>query len=93
MPEIGVVGLGRMGLPICVNLVQAGYRVLAGDRRPEAARQAAGCGARWVPELARVAATANVLITVLPGPGEVRELMLGTAAPRPRCAAGRRGST
>jgi 3-hydroxyisobutyrate dehydrogenase-like beta-hydroxyacid dehydrogenase len=40
MPEIGLVGLGRMGLPICANPVRAGYRVLAGDRRPEAARQA-----------------------------------------------------
>ena len=78
MPEIGLVGLGRMGLPICANLVQAGYRVLAGDRRPEAARQAAGCGARWVPEVGRLATGADVLITVLPGPGEVRELMLGT---------------
>jgi 3-hydroxyisobutyrate dehydrogenase len=38
MSEIGLVGLGRMGLPICANLVRAGYRVLAGDRRPEAAR-------------------------------------------------------
>jgi 3-hydroxyisobutyrate dehydrogenase len=76
--EIGLVGLGRMGVPICANLVQAGYRVLAGDRRPEAARQAAGCGARWVPELAVLAAGADVLITVLPGPGEVHELMLGT---------------
>ena len=76
-PEVGLVGLGRMGLPICANLVRAGYRVLAGDRRPEAARQAAGCGACWVPELARLAAGADVLITVLPGPGEVRELMLG----------------
>jgi len=77
-PEIGLVGLGRMGLPICANLVRAGYRVLAGDRRPEAARQAAECGARWVPEVGRLAAGADVLITVLPGPGEVRELMLGT---------------
>ena len=78
MPEIGLVGLGRMGLPICTNLVRAGYRVLAGDRRPEAARQADGCGARWVPEVGRLAAGADILITVLPGPGEVRELMLGT---------------
>jgi len=78
MPEIGLVGLGRMGLPICANLVRAGYRVLAGDLRPEAGRQAAGCGARWVPEVGRLAAGADVLITVLPGPGEVRELMLGT---------------
>ena len=78
MPEIGLVGLGRMGLPICASLVRAGYRVLAGDRRPEAARHAAGCGARWVPEVGRLAAGADILITVLPGPGEVRELMLGT---------------
>ena len=77
MPEIGLVGLGRMGAPICANLVRAGYRVRAGDRRPEAAEQAAGCGACWVPELARLAAGADVLITVLPGAGEVRELMLG----------------
>jgi 3-hydroxyisobutyrate dehydrogenase-like beta-hydroxyacid dehydrogenase len=41
MPEIGVVGLGWMGLPVCANLVRAGYRVLAGDRRAQAARQAA----------------------------------------------------
>jgi 3-hydroxyisobutyrate dehydrogenase len=82
-----------MGLPICANLVRAGYRVLAGDRRPEAARQAAGYGARWVPEVGRLAAGADILITVLPGPGEVRELMLGTAPRRPRCALGRRGST
>jgi 3-hydroxyisobutyrate dehydrogenase len=49
----------------------------AGDRRPEAAEQAAGCGARWVPDLTRLAADSDVLVTVLPGPGEVRELMLG----------------
>ena len=80
MPEIGLVGLGRMGVPICANLVRAGYRVRAGDRRPEAAEQATRSGAGWVPELARLAAGADVLVTVLPGHGEVRELMLGADA-------------
>lgn len=89
MPEIGLVGLGRMGVPVCANMVRAGYRVLAGDRRPEAAEQAARCGARWVPELARLAAGADVLVTVLPGPGEVRELMLGAGG----VAAALRGGT
>jgi 3-hydroxyisobutyrate dehydrogenase len=79
MPEIGLVGLGRMGVPICANLVRAGYSVRAGDRRPEAAESAARCGARWVPDLAQLAAGVDVLVTVLPGPGEVRELMLGAA--------------
>ena len=89
MPEIGLVGLGRMGVPICANLVRAGYGVRAGDRRPEAAEQAARCGARWVPQLARLAAGADVLITVLPGAGEVRELMLGAGV----AAALRSGTT
>jgi NAD binding domain of 6-phosphogluconate dehydrogenase len=52
-PKIGLVGLGRIGRPICANLVRAGYPVLAVDRRPEASGQAAGCGGRWVPDVAR----------------------------------------
>jgi 3-hydroxyisobutyrate dehydrogenase len=80
MPEIGLVGLGRIGVPVCANLVRVGYSVQAGDLRPEAAEQAARYGACWVPDLARLAARADVLLTVLPGPGEVRELMLGTGA-------------
>ncbi len=66
-----------MGVPICANLVRAGYRVQAGDRRPEAAELVARCGAQWVSQIARLAAGSDVLITVLPGPGEVREVMLG----------------
>ena len=77
MPVIGLVGLGRMGSAICANLVRAGYRVQAADRRSEAAVAAARCGAHWVPQLSRLAAESDVLITVLPGPGEVREEMTG----------------
>jgi 3-hydroxyisobutyrate dehydrogenase len=77
IPGVGLIGLGRMGAPICANLIRAGYRVQAGDRRPEAAELAIRCGAQWVPEIARLAAESDVLITVLPGPAEVREVMLG----------------
>lgn len=77
MPGVGLVGLGRMGAAVCANLVRAGYRVQAGDRRSEAAVLAARCGAHWVPQLSRLAAESDVLITVLPGPDEVREAMAG----------------
>jgi 3-hydroxyisobutyrate dehydrogenase len=77
MTGIGLVGLGRMGVPVCANLARAGYRVQAGDRRSEAAALAARCGAHWVPQISQLAAGSDVLITVLPGPGEVREAMLG----------------
>jgi 3-hydroxyisobutyrate dehydrogenase len=77
MPRVGLVGLGRMGTAMCANLVRAGYRVQGGDRRSEAAVLAARYGARWVPRLSRLAAESDVLITVLPGPEEVREAMTG----------------
>jgi 3-hydroxyisobutyrate dehydrogenase len=75
--RIGFIGVGRMGLPMCANLVRAGYEVSAGDARAERQSAVAGCGARWGGTAAEVAAEADVLITVLPGPGEVRDVMAG----------------
>ena len=47
MTDIAFVGLGRMGLPMCAVLVEAGYEVLASDERADARGEAAGCGASW----------------------------------------------
>ena len=35
MVRVGFIGVGRMGLPMCGNLVRAGYQVTAGDVRAE----------------------------------------------------------
>jgi 3-hydroxyisobutyrate dehydrogenase len=75
--RIGLIGVGRMGLPMCANLVRAGYEVTAGDARAECESAVAGCGARWLGTSAGVAAQADVLITVLPGPEEVYQAMAG----------------
>jgi 3-hydroxyisobutyrate dehydrogenase len=76
--RIGLIGVGRMGLPMCANLVQAGHEVTAGDARAERASAVTGCGARWQGTSAEVAAEADVLITVLPGPAEVYAAMAGS---------------
>ncbi|MGW2947705.1 NAD(P)-binding domain-containing protein, partial [Streptomyces sp. NPDC001226] len=34
MSKIGLIGLGRMGAPMCNNLVAAGYEVVAHDIDP-----------------------------------------------------------
>lgn len=73
---IGFVGLGRMGTPMCARLVSAGHDVVAADLRPERAEAAAELGARWSPTAAGAATGADVLITMLPGPAEVRDAML-----------------
>jgi 3-hydroxyisobutyrate dehydrogenase len=65
-----------MGLPMCANLVQAGYDVTAGDVREELQGAVVACGARWGGPGRGVAAAADVLITVLPGGPELRDLML-----------------
>ena len=70
-PVIGIVGVGRMGLPMCGRLVDAGYEVIAGDARGECEELVRGVGGKWVGNPAEVASDADVLITVLPGAAEL----------------------
>lgn len=71
MLKIGLIGMGRMGTPICANLVAAGHQVAVHDARPDRAVAAYDCGAAWCRSGREVAEGADVLITVLPGPAEV----------------------
>jgi 3-hydroxyisobutyrate dehydrogenase len=77
--RVGFIGVGRMGLPMCANLVRAGYDVTAGDVREELQAAVIACGARWGGPGPAVAAAADVLITMLPGGPELRQLMLPPA--------------
>ncbi|MEJ3654853.1 NAD(P)-dependent oxidoreductase [Actinomycetes bacterium KLBMP 9759] len=70
---IGFIGIGRMGLPMCANLVAAGHEVVANDLRPERADAARASGARWAGSTAAAVADAEVVITMLPGPPEVEQ--------------------
>ena len=65
-------------MPMCANLVAAGHTVTAGDARAEAEQAVLQCGAHWRAQLAEVAADAEILITMLPGGGEVRQVMAGS---------------
>ncbi len=76
-PVLGVVGLGRMGWPVCRNLLGAGYRVVVHDRRNEVAQLAESRGARWKRSARAVAAEVDILLTVLPGAAEVEDVMVG----------------
>jgi 3-hydroxyisobutyrate dehydrogenase len=79
VPQIAFAGLGRMGLPMCAALVNAGYQITATDKRAEAKEAAVSCGATWRDTPAQAAAGAGVLITMLPGPRDVHAAMLGEA--------------
>ena len=72
---VGVIGVGRMGLPVCARLAGAGIRVVAADLEPEREQHVRAAGASWDADTERLARQAAVLITVLPGSSELVEAM------------------
>lgn len=89
-PTLFFVGVGNMGHPMAANLIQAGYTLWVHDLAPEKARDLIEMGATWAPSLAEGCAHAEVIMTSLPGPVQVREVMLG---PKGVLAHARSGST
>ena len=75
--EIGFIGIGNMGWPMAANLVKAGYPGTVHDADPaRAARFAAEHGARAAGDLASVGRAADIVITMLPNGGLVREVVV-----------------
>ena len=75
--KVGFIGLGVMGLPMCRNLMKAGYSVVAFDCRPEALDKIVGEGAQRGASAKDVASRTEVIITMLPDSPQVREVILG----------------
>jgi 2-hydroxy-3-oxopropionate reductase len=77
--RVGFVGLGIMGKPMARNLISAGYDLVLYNRTREKAEDlAAGSDSAEVAESPReVAERSDVVITMLPGPPEVEEVVAG----------------
>ncbi|PAZ14355.1 2-hydroxy-3-oxopropionate reductase [Streptomyces sp. SA15] len=74
---VGFMGLGAMGLPMAANLAEAGFDVLAWNRGRPALDAAVAAGCRAAERPAQVAATAPVVLTMLPDLPQVREVLDG----------------
>jgi 3-hydroxyisobutyrate dehydrogenase len=72
--RVGVIGLGRMGLPICARLASSGLTVVATDIDDSRRAVAVSAGADWLPGARAVAAAADPVITVLPSAAEVESV-------------------
>ena len=79
MPErVGFVWLGIMGMPMARNLMDSGYRLVLHSRTPHKAEELANVGrAEVAGSPAEVARNSEVVITMLPGPPEVAEVLAG----------------
>jgi hypothetical protein len=77
MDRVGVIGLGKMGLPIARNLMVRGFHV-TGYRRsgsPELLRE----GGEVASSAAEVAAEADVILSIVPTADDVEEIIAGPA--------------
>jgi 3-hydroxyisobutyrate dehydrogenase len=76
---VGFIGLGNMGGPMCGHLVEAGFDVTAFDLNDAALARLVEAGARAAGSVAECARGAEVLITMLPAPPQVEQVLLGEA--------------
>lgn len=80
MPEekVGFVGLGLMGNPMARNLMEAEYELVVYSRTKEKTERLTSEGAIAAESPREVAEKSDVIITMLPGPPEVKEVVVGT---------------
>jgi 3-hydroxyisobutyrate dehydrogenase len=76
--RVAFIGLGHMGGPMSRRLAEAGLDLMVFDLDGERAAPALERGARLATSAAEAAAAADVLITMLPTPAAVEEVMLGS---------------
>ena len=72
------LGLGNMGGPMSRNLARAGIDLTVFDVDPGQAAAAVAAGAVLAPSAAAAVAEADVVITMLPTPAIVEDVMLGS---------------
>lgn len=80
MKTIGFIGLGHMGAPMALNLLNAGYHLKVFDLVPAALKLLADAGASTTASAMDAANDVDVLITMLPSSPHVKQLYVGNGA-------------
>ena len=75
MDRVGVIGLGKMGLPIARNLMERGFQVTGYRRSGSPELKAAG--GTEAGSAAEVAASADVLLSIVPTADDVEQIIKG----------------
>ncbi len=75
--RVGFIGLGHMGGAMASNIRAAGYELVAYDVADAAVDALVAAGATRAASPAELAASVDVVVTMLPGPVQVRSVMTG----------------
>jgi 3-hydroxyisobutyrate dehydrogenase-like beta-hydroxyacid dehydrogenase len=75
--NVGFIGIGQMGGPMSRHLLEAGYELTVHDLRKDTAKYLLDKGAKWADTPKAVAETCGVVISCLPTPIQVQEVVYG----------------
>lgn len=75
--RVGFVGIGLMGEPMAARLLAAGHEVVVTNRSRERVARLEVAGAKVVPSVADAVAGCGVVVTMLPRPADVEQVVLG----------------
>lgn len=75
--RVGFIGLGTMGASIALNAMKGGFALTVHDVRKEAAAPHLKAGAVWADSVEDAGRDADVVLTSLPGPKEVKAVAEG----------------
>jgi 2-hydroxy-3-oxopropionate reductase len=75
--KVGFVGLGIMGAAMAGNLLEAEHELVVHNRTRSKAEQLVSYGARVADSPRELAEVSDIIITMLPGPPEVEEVVAG----------------
>jgi 2-hydroxy-3-oxopropionate reductase len=91
--KIGFIGLGLMGRPMALNLLNGGHQVIVWARRAESMQPLLDAGATGAASPAALAGSVELLITMVADAPDVRVVMLGEngVSSGARCGAGKDG--
>lgn len=75
--KIGFIGIGQMGSRMARRLLEAGHTLLVHDSAKGAGQDLLSRGAQWMDTPKAIAESSPLVITMLPGPPEVEEVVYG----------------
>ena len=78
LPIVGLIGLGNLGNPMAVSALTNGYNMVVHSLNKSEADNLIALGATWANSAAEVGQQSDVVITVLPAPHHVRDIMIGS---------------
>lgn len=75
--QLGFIGVGNIGTPMCRHLVEAGHTVLVYDANPSNLERMVSLGAQRASSPKAVAQACDIVFSSLPGPREIELVALG----------------